>query len=306
LKSESVITVKTLRSRLSVFTKPDSLDRVAKQLIAKRDVSLQGDKLQLTESGKAAARTALGSEISKSWEHIRDRRLPILSLGLDPDSPEVRRRLARPNVLKAAIVAVAFGLSKDIALTPDSVRSELVWRVLRSAIPEIVGRGPFPVIGKSNAVDCSILAGLAGTPVKRLDIVIAALAARAIGARKADLDVLRTRLVQLALDGVAPATGIVGDQGNVRGFGERVRAVAQTLSTPPFRGRVAIAQVYDAYGRQHADAGSLASFKERLVMAAKARELDLTRLDLPEHMDRDLRERSHTVWDSNAVHFIVT
>jgi hypothetical protein len=291
---------------LTVFTKPESLDRVAKQLITKGDVSLQGDKLQLTESGKAAARTVLGSELSKPWDYIRDRRLPIIALGLDPDSPEVRRKIAKSNVLKAAIVAVAFDLPKDIALTPDSVRSELVWRVLRSAIPELVGRGPFPAIGKSNAVDCSILAGLAGTPVKRLDIVIAALAARAIGAHKADLEVLRMRLVQLALDGVAPATAVVGDQGNVRGFGERVRAVARTLSTPPFRGRVAIAQVYDAYGRQHPDAGSLASFKERLVKAAKARQLDLTRLDLPEHMERDLRERSHTVWDSNAVHFIVT
>src|SRR5262245_33564872 len=73
-KSSSVITVRTLRSKLSTFTKPNSLDRVAKQLITKGDVSLQGDKLQLTESGKAAARAVLGNEVTKSWEHIRDRR----------------------------------------------------------------------------------------------------------------------------------------------------------------------------------------------------------------------------------------
>jgi hypothetical protein len=32
----------------------------------------------------------------------------------------------------------------------------------------------------------------------------------------------------------------------------------------------------------------------------------LSRLDLPEHMERDLRERSQTRWDSSAVHFVVT
>jgi hypothetical protein len=82
--------------------------------------------------------------------------------------------------------------------------------------------------------------------------------------------------------------------------------VAEELTTPPFQGRVAIAQVYDTYGRIHPDAGSLQSFKARLVEAAKARTLVLGRLDMPEGMSRELRERSETSWGSDEVHFVIT
>ena len=82
--------------------------------------------------------------------------------------------------------------------------------------------------------------------------------------------------------------------------------VARSLNTPPFKGRVAIAQVYDAYGRVHSDAGSLESFKRRLVEAAKLRAIDLTRLDMPERMNADLRNRSSVEWDTDEVHFVVT
>ena len=89
-------------------------------------------------------------------------------------------------------------------------------------------------------------------------------------------------------------------------FAARVKQVAEKLTTPPFQGRVAIAQVYDAYGRIHPDAGSLQSFKARLVEAAKARTLVLGRLDMPEGMPRDLRERSETLRNSDEVHFVIT
>jgi len=85
-----------------------------------------------------------------------------------------------------------------------------------------------------------------------------------------------------------------------------VKQVAEQLTTPPFQGRVAIAQVYDAYGRIHSDAGSLASFKARLIEAAKTHEILLGRLDLPERMDKDLRVRSETPWDTEYVHFVLT
>jgi hypothetical protein len=306
LKSKSTTSLKSLQSKMKPLAPPEPLDRAIKQLIAQGHASLQGDKLELTTSGKASARAVLGGDVNKPWTYIRDRRLSILALGLDANDAETRRKLAKPNTLRAAIIAVACGLPKDLTLMPASVRSELVWRVLRSAIPEIIGRGPFPVIDKSNPVDCSILAGLAGVPAKRIDKVLAALAARAVGAPKAEVDVLRKRLVQLALSRVAPATGVAVEPRGLDDFGERVKTVARTLNTPPFQGRVAIAQIYDEYGRHHPDAGSLANFKERLITAARARKLDLSRLDLPEHMDRDLRERSHTPWDSGAVHFVVT
>jgi Protein of unknown function (DUF559) len=58
--------------------------------------------------------------------------------------------------------------------------------------------------------------------------------------------------------------------------------------------------------RIHPDASSLASFKARLVEAAKARTLVLGRLDMPEGLPRELRERSETSWGSDEVHFVIT
>ena len=88
-------------------------------------------------------------------------------------------------------------------------------------------------------------------------------------------------------------------------FAQRVLAVASKLKTGAFQDRVAIAQVYDAYGYPYPDAGSLASFKARLVEAAKNHELNLGRLDLPERISRDLRERSTAIWGMDEVHFVI-
>lgn len=95
-------------------------------------------------------------------------------------------------------------------------------------------------------------------------------------------------------------------------FAERVLAVARALKTPfhdgqgYFPGQVAIAQVYDAYRQAYPDAGTLESFKERLVTAAKARELCLVRLDMPQYMNIDLRQRSEAMWGTYEVHFVET
>jgi hypothetical protein len=300
-KLQSTIGLRKLQANLRVLFSPEALERAIKKLVAESHIVQEDEKLQLTELGHDAARRDLVKDASESWELIRARRLPILALGLNPDEPEARQKLTNSNSLKAAIVAVGFGLPKETALVPSAVRSELVWRVLRGTMPEVIGRGPFPLIDKSNAIDRFILAGLAGTRAKSINDAVSALAARAIGAVRGEADVLRTRLVQVACSQVAPT-----EPTRKESFAGRINAVASTLTTPPFQGRVAIAEVYDAYGRQHPDAGSLASFKERLVAAAKARELDLSRLDLPEHMDRDLRERSRTAWGSDTVHFVVT
>jgi len=88
-------------------------------------------------------------------------------------------------------------------------------------------------------------------------------------------------------------------------FADRVKDVAYKLETPPFPTRVAISQVYDAYGRKYPDAGTLASFKERLVQAGKAREINLGRLDMPEGLPSDVRNRSAAPWGDDEVHFVL-
>jgi hypothetical protein len=96
-------------------------------------------------------------------------------------------------------------------------------------------------------------------------------------------------------------------------FTDQVLAIADTLKTPTVRGatfdgRVSIAQVYDAYAAKHDDAGTLEEFKARLVDTAKKdpeRRLGLGRLDLPERMDKTLRQRSEAMWGGQEVHFVL-
>ena len=88
-------------------------------------------------------------------------------------------------------------------------------------------------------------------------------------------------------------------------FGARARHAAQKVgSTHPFKGRVAISQVYDEYGKHFPDAGKLDDFKRRLVTSAQSGHVSLGRNDLPESMDKDLFRRSSTPWGENQVHFV--
>ena len=260
----------------------------------------EGERLELTEVGAKATEEALGKDAKESRERLLERRFPIVALGLDPDDAEVRRRLGESANLVGAIVAVGFGLGSSQALSVKATTSELVWRCLRDHMPDIVGPGPFPAIDDPGVVGTTILAGLAGAPSPgaNLGTVLKQLAATVIGAPSPQIEALRERLTTLAL---ARATSAGSDD-----FVQRVRAVARGLHTPPFEGRVAIAQVFDAYAEQHDDAGSLEDFKERLVSAARARQLDLSSLDLPEYMTAELRERSATSWGEEHMHFVVS
>jgi hypothetical protein len=235
-----------------------------------------------------------------------------LALGLNPDDGETLRKFSSADAQKAATIAVSYGLPKEIMASKPGVCAELVWRTLKARLPEVVGNGPFPPIQKLGTVERIVLAGLANIRARGVTEAMNGVAAAAIGLQKYDIDTFRRRLIVLAVEQSsgqrAPAElrSSAAPAPAVDNFAARVKQVAEKLTTPPFQGRVAIAQVYDAYGRIHPDAGSLQSFKARLVEAAKARALVLGRLDMPEGMPRDLRERSETPWDSDEVHFVIT
>ena len=298
-KSRQGLSLAKLQSGLKSLVRVEDIARAVQKLTANGTVAEAKSKLRISKEGAERIRRILGRDAEQPWDKLLAFRFPTIALGLDPDDPAIRRRLRPRGALQAAIVGVAYGLPKDSLGSAKAVRSELVWRILRAALPEVVGSGPFPTIDKSNAIDIKILSGLAGVRAKTIDQATTALAAKILGVRGTKIEELRRQLINLEARG--PKSLPTGD-----GFADRVKAVARSLSTPPFQGRVAIAQVYDAYGRVHSDAGSLDSFKQRLVQAAKARNLDLTRLDLPERMSDDLRHRSRTQWGSDEVHFVVT
>jgi len=88
-------------------------------------------------------------------------------------------------------------------------------------------------------------------------------------------------------------------------FGANVQQIANSLR-PDLGNRVTIGNVYDAYGKTFPDAGSMNSFKERLVDAGKKRFLELSRSDMPERFPggREERLRSEAKWNADTVHFI--
>jgi hypothetical protein len=314
LGSKRAISLDTLKTRLKTFAPPQKIEEAVSALVAGHQ-AIAEKTIKLTPKGKDAVEKALGRDAGQGWEKIWHRRLPLLALGLDPTDGETLRKFASADAQKAATIAVSYGLPKEIMASKLGVCAELVWRTLKARLPEVVGNGPFPPIQKLGTVERIVLAGLANIRARNVTEAVDGVAAAALGLQKCDINMLRKRLIVLAVEQTSgqhapaeprspapPAPRPPGD-GN---FAARVKQVAEKLTTPPFQGRVSIAQVYDAYGRIHPDAGSLQSFKARLVEAAKARALVLGRLDMPEGMPRDLRERSETLWDSDEVHFVIT
>jgi hypothetical protein len=95
------------------------------------------------------------------------------------------------------------------------------------------------------------------------------------------------------------------DNTDLADFAATVRDLARTQTTPPFAGRVAIAQVYDAGIHRGLDFGALESFKQRIAEAGRAGLLDLERYDIAGPMDASLRDRSRTAFGRDVRHFIV-
>jgi hypothetical protein len=296
------ISATTLKTRLRPFADPAAVEDTLGTLITSGNATTE-KTLLLSKAGKDAAKGVLGRDVNATWESVCNHRFPLLTLGLDPDNSDVRHKFARADALTPAAIAIAFGLDTHDITNKTSVCGELVWRIIRSALYDVVGKGPFPSIDKLGIVERVLLAGLAKTRGNAINEAVGGIRALAVGLPKCDARGLRKQLIRIGLQrGLKPAK--VSHEPD--GFAARVRNIAKSLSTPPFHGRVAIAQVYDAYGRVHADAGSLASFKERLVAVAKERELQLGRLDLPERMNQDLRLRSEVHWGTDTVHFVIT
>jgi hypothetical protein len=304
------ISLSTLQSRLRALLSATLVDKAVSILIERGEVSAEQQMLHLTPAGKASGEKMLGRDANEKWDGIKSKRLPLVALGLNPDDPGIRQKLKTSDAIKAAVITVAFALPKETMSNLKAVRSEVVWRVLRAGIPDLVGKGPFPIVEKPGPVERVLLAGLAGTGAKSVTEATDSLVARAVGLQKTNSEALRERLIAIGVERSenpdAPQTSRAAGTNGKTSFAAKVNEVASKLSTPPFRGRVAIAQVYDAYGKVYPDAGPLEKFKERLVDAAKSKDIQLGRLDLPERMGRDLRERSEIRWNREEVHFVIT
>jgi len=232
----------------------------------KAQVNASG-KAALTEDGKRGAQQRFGKLQGGKAGMTRLKNVvwPALALGLEP-ATKAAARLSTPDNLRATLLVSLFQLPLDKSnATMSSVVSALFVRGLAGAD-----------LCAADHPQLKALAQTAGDLSKpdnlRQTVVRAALALDQSGAAQMPSAGSPTR--------ADPA------------FAKSVQALAERLSTPPFSHKVAIAQVYDAYGREHRDAGSLESFKEKLLAAHDDNLITLHPLDAPRALDDDLRERS--------------
>ena len=280
-----------------------------------------GKQWRLTKAGRSLRIAAAAIESRSSWGRTRETILPMAGLGLSL-KPTAIQRFGSGGHLRAAALTVLFGLPLAAdGVRMSEVRECLLARGLASrfpgiAMPAVTGRHKFDAFSKA------ILRGFAGLRSGNTVNALNRLVSEAVGAPDVSLDALRSALVGAALDlgrasasnGGSESSAVTAHsdaasldselQREVAAFAERVQKLADAQCTPPFEDRLAIATVYDVYGRVHPDAGSLSTFKQRILAAHRSRRLMLRRLDYIDAIDDELRERSEVEIDGRQFHFV--
>ncbi|MBK1649431.1 hypothetical protein [Rhabdochromatium marinum] len=281
----------------------EKIEQSLKQLETEEQLKLQKNRPVLNDAGEKRVRQLLGKDVSQDWETLCKYRLPMQALGYDADDSNVRQRFKGAEGLRHALLAQAFKLDNDDRISLDGIRSTIVWRQLAPALPAGI-KPPYPLLGSKSVIGHTVLAGLAGVTANGWRQAVERLAATLLNLPGTGIEPLRQAILKQALQQSVPEFATNSKSGcEEQTFAARVLDVAQKLETPRFNGQVAIGQVYDAYGRHYADAGSLASFKQRILEAAKAGELQLTRANQPGDVPDP--ERSIIHWDDDIVHLIV-
>ena len=260
------------RSYLSTEAIKSSLAR----LIAQGQVNNEAGKLQLTATGRAAVAARYGGRYDDN--KLKNVIWPARVLGLDPMS-KAASRLSRPDTLRAVLLSVLYQLPVDThSVTQSQALAALMTRGLASQVRVMPTQAAVKALAAT-------LNGLDDAQKLRRAVLRVGLALGAESGRTSDTDI--------------PQPSTIGE------FAQRVQTLTESLTTPPLSRAVAIAQVYDAYGRDYPDAGSLAEFKQRLLSAHKARLLKLQNLDEPDALEQALRKRSEIQGEQSRYHLIL-
>jgi len=251
---------------LKAYADTDRLEAAFEELVQAGWAEVNASrKAALTAEGRQEAERRFGKLPGgdAGLKRLKNTVWPALALGMEPNS-KGGARLARPEDLRAALLVSLFRLPLD--------------------------RGSATL---SAAVSALVLRGMAGASLQSSEHPELKPIVQTAG-DLSDADKLRQTVVRaaLALGARGTTQPNAGATLTDTAFASNVQALADKLSTPPFSNKIAIAQIYDAYGREHRDAGSLDTFKEKLLAAHKEGLLKLRALDEPQAMDQDLRERS--------------
>lgn len=310
------------------------LDELAKAGLAE----VSAGRWRLTPQGAREADARFGHKQGRegsagAWPAVAERYFTAQALGLDPHAPATADYLRDARNLYACALAVLFALA-DPATQPKlgAMRGALTWRICAARCPDLLpAEMPDALSGPSDAVARALYTGFCGVPGTKLEQATPALLRRVLpGPLASGTGGLRRGLVRAALrtgearngsskhevsdmQTVQPAAAPAAQADVAEDFAEAVAALARRLKTPKARGgtftggQVAIAQLYDAFAADTRTPMTLDAFKARLWASVRAgADFHLTRLDIPDLMEEDLRKRSATPTRAgDVVHFIV-
>jgi hypothetical protein len=314
-KAKALTTVTALASDVHRFA-PATVDvtqwrdRVEACLQSLQDRGVVDAELRVRRADEFKQRT--GSHEVQRWQQWPERILPGLAIGVRADDAKAHQRLSDRDAWAAAIVARVQGLwTKGPPPTLPKVCDALTWRAL--GLPGTPKGCPAEV----RAHFLRLYVEIDAAPPERM---VRQLAAKLIGAPRADLKALRLALIQAWLTGYEPEAqpaepppsdahraAPVPVAVQAPSLIDAVRSAARAARDGVFGDRkVFISSVWHAL-RATPPWSQLAldDFKARLVSAHRQRELELARADLVAAMDPTLVAASETRTDGATFHFIV-
>jgi hypothetical protein len=288
---------------------------------------MAGGAWDLTQAGHGEARRlSVSGWAVKDWPRQAKNHFLAQALGLAESGPDIADYLSDRRAVYAATLDRLFDLGGGARPRLDTARAALIWRLLAARFPDMMPARPpsaknTPTALKDDATR-TIFLRFCGVERGRLDAGVSALLRTALGAPKArDTSALCQAVVRCALQinaaqdaDVQPAIKeSTASPTSEADFAETIREIARSIKTPKRRGgyfsgsQVAIAQLYDEYAERSGHGVTLDDFKSRLWGAVRSgAAFHLTRLDIPDLMDDELRRRSSTPTRSgDIVHFVV-
>jgi hypothetical protein len=282
------------------------------RLLASGLVVRHGSLLALSPDARARLSAAFGVEAFQALS-AAFKALAALALGLDPVQRPVKRYLSRAENVVSAALSRLYDLTGLPAMPArGQVRFALAKALLEARFPDYAQ--PLSRASKTsyrtNSLTNALIIGLAGGTQKTIAEAENDMLFNALHQRRGTIAEVPAALARsaLSLGAARPAekpTARLPDLSDLVEFAAAVRALARTMETKPYKGRVAIAEVYDAGMARGLAFGALESFKSRLAEACRAGHIDLERYDIAGPMDATLRERSRTPFGRDERHFIV-
>ncbi len=290
---------------------------------------IAGGRWELSQAGlEEAQHLSVARWSQKQWARAAQTHFLAQALGMPAGDPVTRDYLGDRRAIYAATLDRLFDLGCDANPGLDSVRAALVWRLLAARFPDLMPARPPATKGSPAALKDdatrAIFMRFCGVERGRLDAAVPALLRKALGAPRArDTLSLSQAIVRCALnltsaDAHAEQKGSHSAADRPSGppatdFAAIIREIASSIKTPKRRGgffsgsQVAIAQLYDEYAERSGHGVTLDDFKSKLWGAVRSgAAFHLTRLDIPDLMDDELRRRSSTpTRGGDIVHFVV-